>query len=124
VEEIWNQGNLAAIDRLISTDYVSNGQAIVRTGFRQFVNAVLTAFPDLHFTIEDLVTEGDKVCIRYVGRGTHRGEFAGLPASGKLVEFPSTDIFRIADGQIAEEWLMYDQLSLLQQLGAIPVDGS
>jgi steroid delta-isomerase-like uncharacterized protein len=123
VEEIWHQGNHAAIDDLIAADLVSNGQPIGRAGFRQFVNAVRTAFPDLQFTIEDIVTEGDKVCVRYVGRGTQRGEFAGLPASGKAVEFTGIDIFRIVDGQFAEEWLMYDQLGLLQQLGAIPAPG-
>lgn len=123
VEEIWNQGNFAVIDDLIAADFVSNGQAIGREGFRQFVSTVRTAFPDLQFTVEDIVTEGDKVCVRYVGRGTQQGEFAGLPASGKPVQFTGIDIFRIADGQMAEEWLMYDQLGLLQQLGAIPVPG-
>jgi steroid delta-isomerase-like uncharacterized protein len=123
VEEIWNQGNLSVIDDLIAADFVSNGQAIGREGFRQFVSTVRTAFPDLQFTVEDIVTEGDKVCVRYVGRGTQQGEFAGLPASGKPVHFTGIDIFRIADGQMAEEWLMYDQLGLLQQLGAIPVPG-
>lgn len=120
VEEIWHQGNLAAIDDLIAADFISNGQAIGREGFRQFVNVVRTAFPDLQFTIEDIVAEGDKVCVRYVGRGTQQGEFAGLPAAGKPVQFAGIDLFRIAGGQFAEEWLMYDQLSLLQQLGAIP----
>lgn len=123
VEEIWNQGNLTVIDDLIADDFVSNGQAIGREGFRQFVSTVRTAFPDLQFTVEDIVTEGDKVSVRYVGRGTQQGEFAGLPASGKRVQFTGIDIFRIADGQMAEEWLMYDQLGLLQQLGAIPVPG-
>jgi steroid delta-isomerase-like uncharacterized protein len=123
VEEIWHQGNLAAIDDLIAADLVSNGQATGREGFRQFVSAVRMAFPDLQFTIEDIVTEGDKVCVRYVARGTQQGEFAGLPASGKPVQFTGIDIFRIADGQFAEEWLMYDQFGLLQQLGALPSPG-
>jgi len=120
VEEIWNQGKLATIDELIAVNLISNGQPVGREGFRQFVTAVRTAFPDIHFTVEDTVVEGDKVVIRYTGRGTHQGAFAGIPATGKQVHFPGIDIFRIANGQMAEEWLMYDQLGLLQQIGAIP----
>jgi steroid delta-isomerase-like uncharacterized protein len=120
VEEIWNQGNPATIDELIAPNLISNGQPIGREGFRQFVNAVRAAFPDIHFTVEDTVVEGDKVVIRYTGRGTHQGAFAGIPATGKQVQFPGIDLFRIANGQMAEEWLMYDQLGLLQQIGAMP----
>lgn len=120
VEEIWNQGKLATIDELIAANLISNGQPIGREGFRQFVTAVRAAFPDIHFTVEDSLAEGDKVAIRYTGRGTHQGAFAGIPATGKSVQFSGIDIFRIANGQMAEEWLMYDQLGLLQQIGAIP----
>ncbi len=120
VEEIWNQGKLATIDELIAANLISNGQPIGREGFRQFVTAVGTAFPDIHFTVEDSLAEGNKVAIRYTGRGTHQGAFAGIPATGKPVQFTGIDIFRIANGQMAEEWLMYDQLGLLQQIGAIP----
>lgn len=123
VEEIWNQGKLATIDELIAVNLISNGQPIGREGFRQFVTAVRSAFPDIHFTVEDSLAEGDKVAIRYTGRGTHQGAFAGIPATGKPVQFVGIDIFRIANGQMAEEWLMYDQLGLLQQIGAIPTPG-
>lgn len=120
VEEIWNQGKLATIDELIAANLISNGQPIGREGFRQFVTAVRTAFPDIHFTVEDSLAEGNKVAIRYTGRGTHQGAFAGIPATGKPVQFSGIDIFYIANGQMAEEWLMYDQLGLLQQIGAMP----
>lgn len=120
VEEIWNQGKLATIDELIAPNLISNGQPIGREGFRQFVTAVRTAFPNIHFTVEDTVVEGDKVVIRYTGRGTHQGAFAGIPATGKQVQFSGIDLFRIANGQMTEEWLMYDQLGLLQQIGAMP----
>lgn len=79
-----------------------------------------TTFPDIHFTVEHTVVEGDKVVIRYTKHSTHQGAFAGIPATGKQVQFPSIDIFYIANDQMAEEWLMYDQLELLQQIGAIP----
>ncbi len=120
VEEIWNQGKLATIDELIAANLISNGQSIGREGFRQFVTAVRSAFPDIHFTVEDSLAQGDKVAIRYTGRGTHQGAFAGIPATGKPVQFSGIDIFYIANGQMAEEWLMYDQLGLLQQIGAMP----
>lgn len=100
VEEIWNQGKIATIDELIAANLVSNGQPIGREGFRQFVTAVRAAFPDIHFTVEDSLAEGDKVAIRYTGRGTHQGAFAGIPASGKQVQFPGIGIFPIANGQI------------------------
>lgn len=120
VEEIWNQGKLATIDELIATNLLSNGLPVGRAGFRQFVTAMRTAFPDIHFAVEDTVVEGDKVMIRYTVRGTQQGALAGIPATGKQVQFPGIDIFRIADGQMAEEWLMYDQQALLQQIGAMP----
>ncbi len=120
VEEIWNSGNLTTADELIVTDYASNGQAIGREGFKQFVTSVRTAFPDLYFTIEDLIAEGDKVVVRYTGRGTHKGDFSGIPATGKQVIFTGIDLFCIADGKMAEEWLNFDRLGMLQQLGMIP----
>lgn len=67
-----------------------------------------------------MLAEGDKVAVRYTGSGTHQGDFAGIPASGKRVTIKGIDMFRMADGKITEEWLNFDQLSMLQQMGAIP----
>lgn len=82
-----------------------------------------SAFANLTFTIEDLVAEGAKVVVRVVARGKHVGEYQGIAPTGRQVEFAGIAIRRIVDGKIVEEWQCIDQLSLLQQLGAIPKPG-
>jgi len=88
--------------------------------FKQFTSGFFTAFPDLQTTIEDLIAEGDKVAVRQTWRGTHTGNFLGIPPTGKQVVFTSTEFYRVAGGKLAEEWVGRDMLGLLQQLGAIP----
>jgi steroid delta-isomerase-like uncharacterized protein len=89
-------------------------------GHRQYSEAMINAFPDIDRTIEDLVAEGDKVVARWTARGTHTGDFQGLPPTGKVATSSGITIFRIADGRIVEEWSESDMLGLLQQVGAIP----
>jgi predicted ester cyclase len=89
-------------------------------GMEQITPAFFTAFPDTHYTLEDLIAEGDKVVWRYTFRGTHRGDFMGIPATGKVVTGTSIVISRIAGGKCVEEWGSSDLLGLMQQLGAIP----
>jgi steroid delta-isomerase-like uncharacterized protein len=91
--------------------------------FKQFTSGFFTAFPDLQTTIEDLIAEGDKVAVRQTWRGTHTGNFLGIPPTGKQVAFTSTEVYRVAGGRLAEEWVELDMLGLLQQLGAIPPMG-
>jgi steroid delta-isomerase-like uncharacterized protein len=91
--------------------------------FKQFTSGFFTAFPDLQTTIEDLIAEGDKVAVRQTWRGTHTGDFLGIPPTGKHVVFTSTEFYRVAGGKLAEEWVELDMLGLLQQLGAIPPMG-
>jgi steroid delta-isomerase-like uncharacterized protein len=78
------------------------------------------AFPDLHVTVEDLIAEGDKVVGRNSVTGTHRGEYMGLPPTGKSVAYSEIMIFRFVNGRIAETWGVVDVFSQLKQLGAIP----
>jgi steroid delta-isomerase-like uncharacterized protein len=89
-------------------------------GHRQYSEVMSRAFPDLERTIEDLVAEGDKVVARWTARGTHDGDFNGIPPTGKTAHSSGITIFRIADGRIVEEWAESDTLGLLQQVGAIP----
>jgi steroid delta-isomerase-like uncharacterized protein len=126
IEEIWNQGNYAAMDEIVASDFHVHGstpQADThgREPAAQFFMMLRQAFPDLQFTVEDMVAEGDLVVTRWVARGTHKGEFQGIPPTGKQVTFHGIDVDRIADGKVAECWPGIDQLSLLQQLGAIPL---
>jgi predicted ester cyclase len=77
------------------------------------------AFPDSYFTVEDMVAEGDKVATRKSFRGTHQGEFMGIPPTGQRVSIGLIDIVRIADRKVVEHWSMGDNLGLMQQLGVI-----
>jgi steroid delta-isomerase-like uncharacterized protein len=87
-------------------------------GHRQYSEVMMTAFPDLERTIEDLVAEGDKVVARWTAKGTNTGDFNGMPATGKYATSSGITIFRIADGRIVEEWSESDLLGLMQQLTA------
>jgi predicted ester cyclase len=77
-------------------------------------------FPNYQLVAEDMIAEGDKIVVRGVVRGTHKGDLMGIPPTGKQVEFPLMLIYRVAGGKIVEHWMVADQLSLMQQLGAIP----
>jgi steroid delta-isomerase-like uncharacterized protein len=91
-----------------------------RDGARLFYQGFLAAFPDAQIVLEDFVSEGDKVAARYTVEGTHRGEFMGVPASGKRVSITAITILRFVDGQCVERWNEANFLGLLQQLGAVP----
>ena len=129
VEEVQSQHKVELVDELFDPDYIDHavplGMPPARgTGyFKQFYNAMLQAFPDLHATIHDQIAEGDKVTTRKAFRGTHRGEFMGIPPTDKKSELLVIDIFRVTDGRLAEHWGTWDNLSLLQQLGAMPASG-
>jgi steroid delta-isomerase-like uncharacterized protein len=84
------------------------------------MRSLRAAFPDGRVTIEDMIAEGDKVVTRYNSRGTHKGDFMGIPATGKKVAVTGIVISRIAKGKIAEEWEEFDALGFMVQLGAIP----
>ena len=125
-EEVWNQGNLATVDELLATDYVLHDPAHLvhgPEGFKAYVSAFRAAFPDMHATIEDQIAQEDKVAMRFTVRATHKGEFQGIPPTGKQVILTGTDIQRIAGGKIAENWVNLDALGMLQQLGVLPPMG-
>lgn len=123
-EELFNQGNLAAADEIVSESYINHnaapGETPGRRGLTQFVTALHAAFRDLNFAIADQIAEGDKVTTRWTLSAIHTGAFAGIPATGKLVAITAINIHRVVDGQIQEGWLNWDALGLLQQLGVVP----
>jgi len=126
-DEVFNKKNRAAIDEFIDSNHVDHaappGTPGGLEGAKQTLTMYLTAFPDLHFTVEDLIAEGDKVVARLTVRGTQQGAFMGIPPTGKQVTSTAIDINRIADGKSVEHWLNMDTLGLLQQLGVIPAPG-
>ncbi len=109
---------------LYALDYIYHGPAGElrgRDGIRGLWEVFLTGFPDLHSTIEDMVSEGDKVVLRWRVEGTHTGEFMGVAPSNKKITLGVTEIFRVENGQLVEAWDQFDQLGLMQQIGAIPM---
>jgi steroid delta-isomerase-like uncharacterized protein len=126
VEEAWNKGNMAIADNMYTATYVlhdASGPIDGPTGLAQFIAMFRMAFPDLHMTIEDQITEGDKVAWRFTVRGTHHGEFMGISPTGKPVTVTGTVISRFVDGKWQEDWSNFDALGMLQQLGVIPSMG-
>jgi steroid delta-isomerase-like uncharacterized protein len=121
---LWNTGNSGAVDELVTPDYVRhdpNGPEIRGPeAERRLVEMYLAAFPDLTFTIEHLIAEGDTVAARLTARGTHRGELLGIPATGRAITVAVFELYRLSDGKIAEQWVTMDALGLMQQLGALP----
>jgi steroid delta-isomerase-like uncharacterized protein len=126
--ELWNTHDVAAVDEMVSSDYVRHDPNAPEVrgpeAQKQLLTMFFTAFPDLHLTIEDLIAEGDKVVARLTARGTHQGELLGMPPSNTRVAIMLVDIFRLADGRIAEQWAILDILGMLQQIGAIPTPGA
>jgi steroid delta-isomerase-like uncharacterized protein len=105
---------LASADLIINLAEVPEplGRDVWRQGFEMLKNA----FPDLQAHIEDIFAAQDKVAVRLRFRGTHSGEFLGIPATGRSIEYVSHEFYRIADGLIAEEWICSDMATLLRQL--------
>ena len=91
--------------------------------WRQFTAPFVEAFPDLRLTIEDIAAEGDTVAARVAFRGTHRGEFQGIPPTGKEVNFTSMEFNRMVDGKVQEHWVEINLLGLVQQLGVATIPG-
>jgi steroid delta-isomerase-like uncharacterized protein len=125
-EEVWNKGNLAVIDETSAPNLVNHftppGMPAGREGFKQFAKAYRAGFPDLHFTIDDMLADGDKVITRFTATGTQKGELFGMPATGKKATVTGITITRYdTNGKEVEVWSNYDQLGMLQQLGLAPM---
>jgi steroid delta-isomerase-like uncharacterized protein len=122
IEEGFNRKNLAVVDELFADDVAVNGQIVRRAGVKTSMSRHLTAFPDLHVTIDDSMAEGNKVAIWYTVEGTHRGEFAGVPATGKHVEWSGVDLLIIEHGKITQARFLSDFYGLTSQLSAKPAN--
>ena len=126
LEEEWNQGNFAHVDELNTSDFVYHTDSMTFQGrepFKQYLSMLITAFPDLHVSIEDVIGEGDRVVVRCTLHGTHQGEMMGMAPTGKQVAVTGIAIILIANGKLVEEWANTDTLGMMQQLGVIPAPG-
>ena len=124
--EVWNKGRAEAIDEMCSPDVVAHGLVDAEgneirglDAFKTFFANFRAAFPDMHVTVEDTVTEGDKVVCRCTVRATHQGDAFGLTATGLPVVIHGTSLWHVQDGKITHTWDRYDFLSLFQQVGAV-----
>ncbi len=125
VDEIQNAHSLDTIESIFDEDFTDHmassgglflgGMDGLKRGYATFLNA----FPDLHVTVEDMISEGDKVVAYKTIEGTHRGTHLGIPPTGKRVQYQIISIYRIKNGKIAEYWGLQDEMSLKRQLGAI-----
>jgi steroid delta-isomerase-like uncharacterized protein len=123
--EAHDTGDVDLADRLLASDYVHHdplpGFSPDREGTKQSLARLQhAAFPDLEFAVEDVVSEGDRVAVRWSLRGTHLGEWRGIPASGNPIAITGMHFVRVERGRIAEEWRNSDTLALMQQMGIIP----
>jgi steroid delta-isomerase-like uncharacterized protein len=126
--EALNRG-IAATNALRPAAFAPNevfhvaGHPLDYAAHADFDAMLFTAFPDLQFMLDDLLADGDRVVARFTARGTQTGVFQGIPATGSTATVSGIAIYRLAEGKVVEQWLEYDQLGLLQQLGVIPTPG-
>ena len=126
-EEVLNQKKRAVLDEVFDLNVVDHfappGTPGGLEGARHTLDMFLTAFPDLHFTVEDLIAEGDEVVARVTMSGTQHGAFMGVPPTGKHVTITGIDINRFVGGKSVEHWVEMDALGMMQQLGVVPAPG-
>jgi steroid delta-isomerase-like uncharacterized protein len=127
--EEHNKGKVAAMavmDEVLATDFVMHGNTESEDihglkNVKQSMAEYFNAFPDIHYTLDDIIVEGDKAVIRCTMIGTHKGEFMGIPPTNKKVKVREIGIDRVVGGKIVEEWGISDTLDLMQQLGVVPM---
>jgi len=125
-EVVFSQGKLAMLDEIIDPEFLEVGPAAFPglphgpEGMKLFITAYRNAFPDLRFVIEEQIAEGDAVVSRWTASGTHLGELAGIPPTGKSASVPGVSINRFRNGKMIAAWAIFDQFGMLKQLGVIP----
>jgi len=123
IEEVINKKNVNATDALVSEGFIEHvpfpGQQPGREGLKFVLNAMFTAFPDMSWTVNEQIAEGEKVVTRFTWTGTHRGEFMGIPATEKRVEVWGVVIDVVRNNFFSESRIIMDNIGLLQQLGVM-----
>ena len=118
--DTFNHDDLGPIADLVAPEYVGPQGDKGPAGFRGIVVGLRTAFPDIHYTVDDLVAERDRVGVRWHWTGTHKAAFRGFPATGKVVSNAGTGIFRLENGKVVAAVIETDRLGFLQQIGVVP----
>jgi steroid delta-isomerase-like uncharacterized protein len=118
--EVWSKGNFDSISSIYTEDYVGHfpgGQTVNgRDGLRKAVQSHRASFPNWDEQVLEIIVEGNHAATRYRSRGTHEGEFLGIPATGNEIDVLEASIYRMVDGKIAEQWAFPDIASVQQQL--------
>lgn len=129
VNELWNERRLDTADAIFAKDCVTHqlrsgapADAVPRgpKAIKEHVAGWISSFPDLHFSIEQILSEGERVVMQLLMEGTHRGAWLGIPASGKKIQIRMFTIHRVVENKIVEDWVLVESLGLFQQLGVIP----
>ena len=127
LDEVINKGNVAVVDELSGANFVDHqappGVPPTVEGIKGYITMFRAAFPDLHYTLEDSIAEGDRVVQRATAHGTMKGDFMGMPASGKSATWSEIHITRYENGKAIEHWAVVDQLGMLTQLGFAQAPG-
>jgi steroid delta-isomerase-like uncharacterized protein len=118
--ETFNQGDLTPIDQLVGPEYAGAQGDRGPDGFKAVVRGLRTAFPDLHYTIDEIMAEEDRVAVRWHWTGTHQGPFRAFAATGRSVSNSGAGIFQVVGGKIVSAALETDRLGFLEQIGAVP----
>jgi steroid delta-isomerase-like uncharacterized protein len=124
-EDVWNKGSMPVADELFAPTYAHHDSSTPDFGRgpeseKKRANLYRTAFPDVRFTIEDLIAEGETVTARWSCRGTHKGDLNGIAATGKQFSIIGVSNARFTNGKMVEGWVNWDALGLMQQLGVVP----
>jgi len=122
-KEIWEQGKMDVVDEIYVANYVMHdllGDLVGTEGYKKFVSMFRLGFPDIHFTTEDRIAEGDMVVTRYTARGTHLGEITGVAPTGKQMSATGITFSHVVDNKTIEEWNSWDTLGMMQHLGVVP----
>jgi len=123
--ELWNHGNLSVAGEIFAPNYSHHDSSTPDFGLgpdseKRRLALYRGAFPDLHLTIEDVIAEGETVMTRWSCRGTHKGDFNGIAPTGKQFTISGVTVARVSNGKIAEGYVNWDALGLMQQLGVVP----
>jgi steroid delta-isomerase-like uncharacterized protein len=123
IAEGWNKGDLAVADDLLAEEFVlhdpvASREIVGRDAERALITGLRQAIPDLVFTIDDLVVDGDNVTIRWIAEGTHGGELLGFAGTGRALAIRGVDMYRLRDGRIAESWTFWDLPGMLRTVSA------
>lgn len=121
--DVLNRRQVAVVDELATEDYIEHdplpGQGTGREGLKDRVDMLSSAF-EPHFSLEDVIAEGDRVVVRWTNSGTHVGEFMGIPPTGRSFSIAGIDIYRVENGRLAEHWHVIDMYGQMVQLGLLP----